>query len=394
MRRAGKFGHAAPVVLVMGGLALLAAGCAAPKTVTMPPAQAALEALQRVKNQYAPDSHLAIFTAEATQDDQTVILQGEVDDPAARKAAIMAVRAAGFRVREHIVVLPGDDLGGQDWGLAALSLVNLREKPGNTSEMGTQAFMGNVVRLWKTQTNWFLAQTADKYLGWTEGGSLAPCTRQQAEAWQASPLLIVTALEERIVERPSSDAPQVSDVVQCDLVQRLATEGEWFKVGLPDGRAGYLPQAAAADYAPWRAHRRPTPENIESTARSFMGRPYFWGCNSVRGLDCSGFTKLVYYLNGVELSRNAAQQCLQGVEVPVDDDLKHLQKGDLLFFGRPDRRTGEERVTHVAIYLQDKLFIQSAVNVHLSSLDASSPLRDSRHNLRTLLHVRRVLPNP
>jgi cell wall-associated NlpC family hydrolase len=205
--------------------------------------------------------------------------------------------------------------------------------------------------------------------------------------------LIVTALEERILQRPSSDAPPVSDVVQCDLVKRMGAEGEWFKVALPDGRAGYLPTSAAADYGRWQKDRRPTPGNIEQTARSFMGRPYFWGCNSVRGLDCSGFTKLVYYLNGIELSRNAAQQCRQGAEVPLDDGLKNLKKGDLLFFGRPDRRTGGERITHVGIYLQDKLFIQSSVMVHVSSLDPASPLSD-RRRIRTLLHARRVLPNP
>jgi cell wall-associated NlpC family hydrolase len=173
----------------------------------------------------------------------------------------------------------------------------------------------------------------------------------------------------------------------------MGAEGEWFKVELPDGRAGYLPKSAAADYASWQKDRRPTPENIERTARSFMGRPYFWGCNSARGLDCSGFTKLVYYLNGIELDRNAAQQCRQGVEVPLDDGLTKLKKGDLLFFGRPDRRTGEEKITHVGIYLQDKLFIQSAVMVHESSLDPASPLAD-RRRIRSLLHARRVLPSP
>jgi hypothetical protein len=44
----------------------------------------------------------------------------------------------------------------------------------------------------------------------------------------------------------------------------------------------------------------------------------------------------------------------------------------------------------VAIYLQDKLFIQSSVLVHVSSLDPDSPLAD-RRRIRSLLHARRVL---
>ena len=78
--------------------------------------------------------------------------------------------------------------------------------------------------------------------------------------------------------------------------------------------------------------------------------------------------------------------------MPLDDGLKNLKKGDLLFFGRPDRRTGGERITHVGIYLQDKLFIQSSVLVHLSSLDPDSPLAD-RRRIRSLLQARRVLPS-
>jgi hypothetical protein len=378
--------------LVLGCLTALAACCAAQNTVKTADYQAALDALERVKNQFAPDSHLAIFEVKARQDGNTVVLQGEVDNPDARNAALAAVKAAGFSVSDQMDVLPEEDLGGRVWGIAALSVVNLREKPGNSSEMGTQAFMGNVLRVWKTQSNWFRVQTPDRYLGWTEGGAFTPCTRAEAEAWQAAPLLIVTALEERLLQQPFADAAQVSDVVQCDLVKRTGMEGEWFKVALPDGREGYLPKSAAADFTQWQKERRPTPENIERTAKSFMGRPYFWGCNSVRGMDCSGFTKLVYYLNGIELSRNASEQCRQGVEVPLDDGLKNLKLGDLLFFGRPDRRTGGERITHVGIYLQDKLFIQSSVLVHVSSLDPESPLAD-RRRIRSLLHARRVLPS-
>jgi gamma-D-glutamyl-L-lysine dipeptidyl-peptidase len=393
MGRQSQAWNAARAALVVACWAALVGGCASPSAVKPAVSPAALEALQRVKKQFAPDSHLAIFEVKARQDGKTVTLSGDVDNPAARQAAVDEVKAAGFRVLDRVTVLPQADLGDRSWALATVSLVNLREKPGNAAEMGTQAFMGNVLRVWKSQTNWFLVQTADRYLGWTEGGSFAPCGQAEAEAWRAGPLLIVTALEERVLEEPSSGAPQVSDVVQCDLVKRVGTVGDWFKVALPDGRAGYLPKSAAADYARWQKSRRPSPENIEATARSFRGRPYFWGCNSVRAMDCSGFTKLVYYLNGVELERNASAQCRQGVEVPLEDGLKNLQKGDLLFFGRPARRTGEERITHVGIYLGDKLFIQESAMVHISSLDPDSPLAD-RRRIRTLLHARRVLPNP
>ena len=76
--------------------------------------------------------------------------------------------------------------------------------------------------------------------------------------------------------------------------------------------------------------------------------------------------------------------------MPTDAQLSQLKKGDLLFFGWRGRRGRSEWVTHVGIYLGDKLFIQSSQRVRISSLDPDSPLFDERH-ARTFLFARRVL---
>ena len=98
----------------------------------------------------------------------------------------------------------------------------------------------------------------------------------------------------------------------------------------------------------------------------------------------------------------------------MDSNLKNLKRGDLLFFGWSGRRGREGRVargpeidlssesatarlpkgpmvTHVGIYLGDKLFIQSSQRVKISSFDPDSPLFDEHHS-RSLLFARRVLP--
>ena len=55
-----------------------------------------------------------------------------------------------------------------------------------------------------------------------------------------------------------------------------------------------------------------SPETIVATAYRFFGVPYLWGGTSVKGMDCSGFTKTVYFLNGVLLPRDASQQVARG----------------------------------------------------------------------------------
>ena len=98
----------------------------------------------------------------------------------------------------------------------------------------------------------------------------------------------------------------------------------------------------------------------------------------------------MFFLNGIELNRNASEQALQGVLVALDRNLSQLKKGDLLFFGWNGERRGGRWVTHVAIYLGDQRFIQSSQRVKISSLDPASPDYDGFH-ARSLLFARRIL---
>lgn len=346
--------------------------------------------LKQVQQQFAPDNRMSVFNVAACETNDVIILTGEVDNVAAKRAALEAVSKSGRPVRDEIVVLPAAELGEKCWGISSLSYLNAREKPGNASEMGTQILMGNAFKILKRETNWFLIQASDRYLSWTEGSGFLQCTASDVRSWNDSPLLIVTALEGVIYEKPDANSLAVSDVILCDLVRRVAKHGDWYQVDLPDGRSGYLAKKAATNYAQWQQTRRATRENIERDAKSFLGRPYSWGCNTPRGVDCSGFTKLVFYLNGVNLSRNASQQALQGSEVPIDSNFSALKKGDLVFFGRPSTAQEPEKVNHVGIYLGDKLFIHASGMVHISSLDPASSLRDTKA-ARFLLHARRVL---
>jgi hypothetical protein len=379
-------------------LAEMLCGCAHLNTAT--PNQEAEEpspaglAIESVKGKYAPDSHLAIFSVGLQHSGHELVLTGDVDRVEARLDVVRAVERTGAHVTDRINVLPPQQLSNRVWGIACLSVANGRELPDHKAEMGTQVLMGESVRVWKQGTNvnfpWFLIQAPDGYVAWVEGGSIVRCSREQVDAWNRGPLLVLTAFEDRILERPQADAQPVSDVVMCDRLKKTGEEGDWYRVELPDGRAGYLPKKAAQDFDTWKQARRPTADNIERTALGFVGRPYLWGGYSSKGFDCSGFTEQVFYINGIDLVHSAAAQARLGVPVPLDNDLSQLRKGDLLFFGRRARGGRPERITHVGIYLGDKLFIQSSQRVRVSSLDPNSPTREE-YRIHSLLAVRRVL---
>lgn len=291
-----------------------------------------------------------------------------------------------------VVAVYGREIKDRPWGIASLSVVSCREKPEHKAELGTQVLMGQPVRLLSDAGHWVLAESADGYRAWLEATAVARTDDEGLAAWTNAPRLIVTAMEEMVRATPQPESEPVSDVVIGNLLRRLGEENGWTAVGLPDGRAGYLPSSAVQDYSQWAAARQPTPAAVEQTARRFLGRPYLWGGTSPKGLDCSGYTGLVFWLNGLQLPRNASQQAKTGFPVAVDPDLRELKPGDLVFFGRKATANSPERVTHVGIYLGNKLFIHSAGRVQVSSLDASSGIRDERR-LGRVLHVRRVLPD-
>ncbi|MGE5843424.1 MAG: LysM peptidoglycan-binding domain-containing protein [Syntrophaceae bacterium] len=85
--------------------------------------------------------------------------------------------------------------------------------------------------------------------------------------------------------------------------------------------------------------------------KSYEGVPYKLGGNSMKGIDCSAFTRKVYGIFNIDLPRTAREQLQQGKRVGRDS----LDTGDLVFF-----QTRRNRI-HVGVFLGGSEFF------HLSS---------------------------
>jgi hypothetical protein len=347
--------------------------------------------LTEARKALAPDRRTAVFDVRGELQGTDLLLRGEIQNGELKGKLLRYLKKNGsFSIVDSLVVLPHPSLGSATMGVVSVSVANIRTKPGHGSEMGTQALLGTTVQFLKVEHgDWYLVQTPDDYLGWSDD-HIVRMTPEEYRAWAEKPKVIVTAEIAFVRTGLDSSSDPVSDVVLGGLLGLIRDVGSAFEVVFPDGRTGFLDKSAAEPFGPWLAGARETPERIVATAKRFFGVPYLWGGTSAKGLDCSGFTKTVYYMNGVVLPRDASQQADVGKRVEVGEDFSGVRPGDLLFFGGKATEQRPARVTHVAISLGGRRFIHASTYVRVNSLDPADP-DYSEGRARSFLGVRRII---
>lgn len=133
---------------------------------------------------------------------------------------------------------------------------------------------------------------------------------------------------------PNIKSQVVSDIVAGGILEVLEEDKEFYKVAYPDHRIAFINKAEAEFYDSWLSRTDPSKENLVATSRQLVGLPYLWGGASPKGVDCSGFTKTIYFLNGIILPRDASPQIHTGEQIDDDKNFENLIAGDLLFFGK------------------------------------------------------------
>jgi hypothetical protein len=126
------------------------------------------------------------------------------------------------------------------------------------------------------------------------------------------------------------------------------------------------------------------PENwrmgVLETAMMYLNSPYLWGGKTPFGIDCSGFTQMVYKLNGIKLNRDAYQQAEQGETLSF---VEEAEPGDLAFFDNEDGK-----IVHVGIVMDDNKIIHASGKVRIDGFDHQGIFNNEKkeysHQLRLL----------
>ena len=122
--------------------------------------------------------------------------------------------------------------------------------------------------------------------------------------------------------------------------------------------------------------------DLETYSKSLLNTPYLWGGRGPFGIDCSGFSQLIFRLCGIKLPRDAYQQAELGEIIKPTKSIK----GDLAFF---ENNMG--KINHVGIVLEKNKIIHSSGKVRIDELNDNGIYNsDSKSITHSLAYIKRL----
>lgn len=254
------------------------------------------------------------------------------------------------------------------YGICTLSIVPCRKEPSGKSEMLSQLLFGEHFEILKEEDEWYFIRNAyDGYESWIN--------KKQAQ-------IINRAVFKKLI---SASHPCSADLV-CDIISAPDKVAFPIVIGstLPflTNKKIFIGEKEYSFKGKTTQNTGIGKERIIQTASLFLNSPYLWGGRSPFGIDCSGFTQIVYRLNGINLRRDSRQQAEQGKAVAFEKAMP----GDLAFFDNE-----EGRIVHVGIILKNKQVIHASGKVRVDTIDKkgifNAELKQYSHSLKIIKRI-------
>ena len=220
-----------------------------------------------------------------------------------------------------------------------LNIIPLRAAPSHRSEMVSQVLFGEGLLLSGEEEGDFakVRMQETNYEGWVQCSQI-----MDVDLWQSHPNTIV-GLDEVFMSNGLCTIKLYHGTPVAAL--RMQIGAEVFKID------GILRSATLTDFA----------VEFPRLVAYYLRTPYMWGGRSICGMDCSGFSQMVYAHFGIMLKRDAYQQAEAG---EIVNFLSEIKSGDLAFF---DNEQG--RITHVGVMIDAETIIHAAGEVRIDKMD-------------------------
>ncbi|NND61585.1 MAG: C40 family peptidase [Flavobacteriaceae bacterium] len=246
------------------------------------------------------------------------------------------------------------------YGICPLSIIPLRAEASDRSELVSQVLYGESFKIIEARKKWSkIRLTFDKYEGWLDNKQIFPISEESYKDLKTQDLILSSDLVDYIT---TSENQLLTIPLGCTM-NALTNLGHSFEGHTISGEN--------------------PKENLINIALLYLNSPYLWGGKTPFGIDCSGFTQMVYKLNGFKLLRDASQQSGQGEALSF---IEESEPGDLAFF---DNSEGD--IVHVGIIMKDNYIVHAHGKVRIDRLDHTGIFnqekRQHTHKLRVIKRI-------
>ncbi len=258
-----------------------------------------------------------------------------------------------------------------NYGISSLSIIPVRKEPSEKSEMVTQVLFGEHFEIREQMVGWSRVMLAyDGYEGWIDSKMITPLSERSVKKLDKS--------------KNAISADIISLVAMNEEQNLMLVAGSTLPVWRPylkefTVNGGTYKSSGEIFYG----HRKNPRQTAIRQALKYFNAPYLWGGRTPFGIDCSGFTQIIYKMIGVQLPRDAAQQVKLGVAMSFVDE---AEPGDLAFFDDE-----EGNIVHVGILWKRNKIIHASGKVRIDNVDQfgifNVDLKRYTHQMRVMKKI-------
>jgi hypothetical protein len=251
------------------------------------------------------------------------------------------------------------------YGISNLALVPMRSESSDAAEMINQVVFGEHFKVIENRKKWSKIRLAhDKYEGWICNKQWVEIDKETYDSLCKITPTLTTDLLDVVKGEQLQAIPMGSSLPFYEEGKLNVGQQEYTHEGLCT--QGFEDKAALVD-----------------NAMMYLNAPYLWGGRSPLGIDCSGFTQMVYRLQGFALPRDAYQQAEIGSTLSF---IEESEPGDLAFFDN-----AEGKIIHVGIILENNYIIHASGKVRIDRIDQqgifNAEERQHTHKLRLIKSI-------
>jgi hypothetical protein len=251
------------------------------------------------------------------------------------------------------------------FAICNLAIIPLRAEPSDRSEIVSQVLFGEHFEILEMQKQWSKIKLQfDDYEGWVD-----------SKQYQI------------ISEKNFKDLSKDAIILNTDLVEYVSNSNNELLPITLGASLSFLNHSEINtdnfEFEGMRISGVKEKSNLITTAYMYLNTPYLWGGKSPFGIDCSGFTQMVYKLNGYKVLRDASQQSTQGEALSF---IEESEPGDLAFFDND-----EGKIIHVGIMMENNYIIHASGKVRIDRVDHlgiyNAELNRHTHRLRVIKKI-------